>query len=74
LQTIGKAAVRADDGIVHIKVPAQKIRKTDYATPKVQAYVKGKIQEDLMQEIEGIVKKIPDVKEVFYDIEPPYYS
>ena len=74
LQTICKAEVRADDGIVHIKVPAQKIRTTSYTTPKVQTYVKERIQEDLMQEIEGIVKKIPDVKEVFYDIEPPYYS
>jgi len=74
LQTVCKAEVRADDGIVHIKVPAQKIRKTSYARPKVQDYVKERIQEDLMQEIEEIVKKIPDVKDVFYDIEPPYYS
>lgn len=74
LQTVCKAEVRADNGIVHIKVPAQKIRKTDYATPKVQAFVKERIQEDLMMEIEGIIKEIPDVKEVFYDIEPPYYT
>jgi cytidylate kinase len=73
LQTVCKAEVRADDGIVRIKVPAQKIRKTSYASPKVQAYVKETIREDLRKDIEGIVKKIPDVKEVFYNIEPPYY-
>ncbi len=74
LQTVCKAEVRADDGIVRIKVPAQKIRKTSYARPKVQAYVNERIREDLRKDIEGIVKKIPDVKEVFYNIEPPYYS
>ncbi len=74
LQAVCKAEVRADDGIVRIKVPAQKIRKTSYARPKVQAYVKERIREDLRKDIEGIVKKIPDVKEVFYNIEPPYYS
>lgn len=74
LQTICKAEVRADDGIVHIKVPAQKIRKTSYTRPKVEAYVKERIVKDLRKEIEGIVEEIPDVKEVFYDIEPPYYS
>jgi cytidylate kinase len=74
LRRVCKADVSAEDGIVHIKVPAQKIRKTSYARPKVQAYVKEKIREDLRKDIEGIVKKIPDVKEVFYNIEPPYYS
>jgi cytidylate kinase len=74
LQTVCKAEVRADDGIVRIKVPAQKIRKTSYARPKVQAYVKERIREDLRKDIEGIVKEIPDVKEVFYNIEAPYYS
>ena len=74
LQTVCKAEVRADDGIVHIEVPAQKIRKTSYARPEVQAYVKERILEDLRKEIEGIVKEIPDAKEVFYNIEPPDYS
>jgi cytidylate kinase len=73
LQTVCKAEVHADDGIVHIKVPAEKIRKTSYARPKVQSYVKGRIRKDLQKEIEGIVKDIPDVKDVFYNIEPPYY-
>lgn len=73
LQTVCKAEVHADDGIVHIKVPAEKIRKTSYARPKVQAYVKERIREDLQKEIERIVKDIPDVKDVIYNIEPPYY-
>jgi cytidylate kinase len=74
LQTVCKAEVCADDGVVNIEVPAQKIRKTSYARPEVQAYVEGRIVDDLRKEIEEIVKEIPDVKEVFYNIEPPDYS
>ena len=71
---ICKAEVRADDGIVHVKVSAQKIRKTGYTTPKLQTFVKEKIRKDLMEEIEEIVRKIPRVKEVICDIDLPYYS
>jgi cytidylate kinase len=74
LQAVCKAEVRANDGIVFIKVPAQKIRKSGYSSPKLQSVVKEKIREDLMKEIEGIVKKIPDIKEVVYDVDLPYYS
>jgi len=74
LGRVCKAEVRADDGIVHIKVPAQKITKTGYTTPKLQTFVKEKIRQDLMAEIEDIVRKIPGVKEVICDIDLPYYS
>jgi len=74
LRRVCKADVSAEDGIVHIKVPAQKIRKTAYTTPKLQTFVKERIREDLMKEIEGIVGKIPDVKEVICHIDLPYYS
>jgi cytidylate kinase len=74
LSTICKAEVRADDGIVHIKVPAQKIRKAGYTTPKLQTFFKEKIRKDLMVDIEEIVRKIPGVKEVICDIDLPYYS
>ena len=71
---ICKTEVRADEGIVHVKVPAQKIRKTGYTTPKLQTFVKEKIRKDIMEEIEEIVRKIPRVKEVICDIDLPYYS
>jgi cytidylate kinase len=74
LQTMCKAEVSANDGIVLIKVPAQKIRKTGYSSAKLQSLVKERIREDLIKEIEDIVKKIPDIKEVAYDIDLPYYS
>jgi len=71
---ICKAEVRANDGIVHITVPAQKIRKTGYTTPKLQTFVKEKIRKDLMAEIEDIARKIPGVKKVICDIDLAYYS
>jgi cytidylate kinase len=74
LQVVCKAEVRANDGIVFIKIPAQKIRKTGYSSPKLQTFVKERIRDDLMKEIEGIVKKIPDIKEVVYEVDLPYYS
>jgi cytidylate kinase len=74
LQVLCKAEVSANDGIVRIDVPAQKIRKTSYARPKVQAYVEETIRNGLRKEIETIIKEIPDIKEVFYNIEPPYYT
>jgi hypothetical protein len=74
LQVVCKSEVSANDGIVFVKVPAQKIRKTGYSSPKLQTFVKERIREDLMKEIEGIVKTIPDIKEVVYEVDLPYYS
>ncbi|UCH22223.1 MAG: cytidylate kinase-like family protein [Deltaproteobacteria bacterium] len=74
LQAVCKAEVSANDGIVFIKVPAQKIRKTGYTSPMLQSFVKERIREDLIKEIEGIVEKIQDIKDVIYDVDVPYYS
>jgi cytidylate kinase len=69
-----RAEVRVAGGIVHIKVPPQKIRKAAYTTPKLQTFVQEKIRKDLMMEIEGMVGQIPGVKEVICDVDLPYYS
>jgi len=74
LQPICKAEVRADAGLVFIKVPAQKIRKTGYSSPKLQTAVGEKMREDLMRKMAEIIETIPGVKEVVYDIDLPYYS
>ena len=74
LQGICDAEVNSDEGIVHIKVRGQKLRKTGVAGPKLQEQVREQILEDLSKEIMGFVRKIPGVKDVICDIAPPYYS
>jgi hypothetical protein len=74
LQDICDAEVSADDGMVHVRVAGQKLRKTGIATSDLQQQVREKIQEDLNREILQITKHIPDVKEVVCDIDLPYYA
>ena len=74
LQTRCEARVTSNHGRVHVRVAAQKIRRTGYASPRLQTQVKDKIKDDLAQEIMQIVQKVPGVKDVVCDIEPPYYS
>jgi len=73
LQTLCEASVTARDGFVHVKVPAQKLTRTGYATPQMGKQVKETIQSDLAKEINEIVRKIPGVKEVVCDVEPPFF-
>ena len=74
LQDICDAEVSADDGVVHIQVAGQKIRKTGVAPSKLQHQVQEKIREDLNREIVQITRRIPDVKEVVCDLDLPYYA
>jgi cytidylate kinase len=74
LRGICRAEVSADDGVINIRVPAQKIRKTAYTTPRLQTFVKETIRKDLRKEIVEIVGKIPGVKEIICNIDLPYYS
>jgi hypothetical protein len=66
--------VTARDGVVHINVPAQKLMKTSYASPKMQSQIQETIQVDLTKNITEIVKKIPGVKYVMCDVHRPYYA
>jgi cytidylate kinase len=74
LQDICKPEVTSDQGVVYIKIQAQKLKKTGLASPKLQQQIKEKIREDLRQQVEGVVRKIPGVNDVFCDIGLPYYS
>jgi len=74
LQDICDAEVSADDGMVHIQVAGQKIRKTGVTTSDLQHQVQEKIREDLNREIVQITRRIPDVKEVVCDLDLPYYA
>jgi hypothetical protein len=74
LQDICDAEVSASDGIVHIRVSGQKLKKTGVTSTKTQTYVREQIREDLTKEIMEAVEEIPGVKEVVCDIDLPYYS
>ena len=74
LQDICDAEVSADDGMVHIQVAGQKIRKAGVATSDLQHQVQEKIREDLNREIVQITRRIADVKEVVCDLDLPYYT
>jgi cytidylate kinase len=74
LQDICDAEVSTDNGMVHIQVAGQKLRKTGIATSDQQQHVRETIREDLNREILQITRRIPDVKEVVCDIDLPYYS
>ena len=73
LQDICDAEVTANDGIVHIKVRGQKLKKTSMASPKVQSQVREQIREDIMQEVMEAIQGIPEIKEVNCNIDLPYY-
>jgi len=73
LQEICEADVRSKDGVVHIKVAAQKIRKTGQSSPALQMHIFATIKEDLTRQILDITQKVPGVKDVVCDVGLPYY-
>jgi cytidylate kinase len=73
LQEICEADVSSRDGVVHIKVAAQKIRKTGQSSPALQMHIFATIKEDLTRQIIDITKKVPGVKDVVCDVGLPYY-
>jgi len=74
IQTLCKAEVTSRNGVVHIKVPAQKIKSTSYSSPQMQSQVQETIQIGLTKDITEIVRKIPGVKYVTCDVERPYFA
>ncbi|MGD9209718.1 MAG: cytidylate kinase family protein [Desulfobacteraceae bacterium] len=73
LAEIYDVKVSCKNGIVHIKVPTQKIRKNDYITPYMQSEIKDQLHGDMVRKIAEIAKTVPAVKDVICDIEMPYY-
>jgi len=74
LQPICEAQVSVINGEVQVKVAAQKIRKTGFASPALQHHIKETIQQDLIREINEIANKVPGVKGVFCQVDLPYYT
>ncbi len=69
-----RVTVTANNGNVHIRAETQNIRKTGYAHPKTDEYVKETIKKEIAGEISEAIKGIEDIKNVAYEILPPSYS
>lgn len=74
LKDVCNAEVKSIDGMVYVEVPAQRIRRTGIASPRLQRRVRETIQDDLTKEILQILQSVPGVKKVFCNVEHPYYS
>ncbi len=74
LQPYGHVDVTSDGGNIKIMLPIQKIRKSDFSTPQASAHLRERVHDELIQEIVGLVQKIPDVKDVVCDLDMPRYS
>ena len=74
LQSICDAQISVENGEVHVKVAAQKRRKTSHMSPALENHLGASYQEDLAEQINKIAYDIPGVKKVFCSIAPPYYA
>ena len=68
------AEVTSDNGLVHIKVASQKIRRTGHVSPRLQTHIQETMKDDICKDVHRIVKKISGVKGIVCDIGKPYYS
>jgi cytidylate kinase len=73
LQDICEAEVSSNNGHVHIKVAAQKIRKTGQASPALQLHIFSTIKGDLTRQVSEIAREIPGITEVVCEVGLPYY-
>jgi len=73
LEGICDAKVKSTNGLVDVRVPPQRIRRTGFISTRLQLHEYETIQVDLTNKIKTIVKEVPGAKEVFCDVECPYY-
>jgi len=73
LQSICDARVSVNNGEVHVKVAAQKRRKTGLMSPALRDKLGASYQHDLTEQINKIAYGLPGVKKVFCIVDPPYY-
>lgn len=73
LQSICEAQVSVKNGEVHVKVAAQKRRKSGHISPALQDNLGVSYQDDLTGQINKIAHGVPGVKKVFCSVDPPYY-
>jgi phage tail sheath gpL-like len=74
LQPVCDAEVFVKDGNVYVTVSAQKRKKTGFVSPALQQHIGEAYQTDLTRQINDIAHHIPGVKEVFCQVELPYYT
>jgi cytidylate kinase len=68
------AEVFVKNGDVHVKVEAQKIKKSGYASPALQQHIGEAYQNDLTRQINEIALNIPGVNKVLCQVAMPYYT
>ena len=74
LRPICEAEVSAHDGVLYVKIKGEKIRKTGYTSPQVEAEIQQQIRDDLTRQVVQVLQKIPDVVNIECDVDTPYYS
>jgi cytidylate kinase len=73
LKSICEAQVSVKNGEVQVKVAAQKRRKSGYISPALQHHIGEAYQHDVTRQIHEIARKVPGVKDVFCQVDMPYY-
>jgi cytidylate kinase len=73
LESICKADVKCEGGIVHIRAQGQKLKRTGVASPDVQHQVQDQIRADLYDKIVSTISGIPGVKDIDCSVEKPYF-
>jgi len=73
LQETCPAEVTSENGFVHIRVSSPGIRKSSYTSHVTEKQLEADIRQDLEKEIIQIAAKVPGVKDVICDVDPPVY-
>jgi cytidylate kinase len=74
LKSICEARVSVKNGKVQVRVAAQKRRKSGYISPALQHHIGEAYQHDVTRQIHEIAHKVPGVKDVFCQVDMPYYT
>ncbi len=74
LRSVCEADVFSKNGIVHVNVASQKVKKSGHISPALQHHIGEAYQHDLTRQINEIAHNIPGVREVFCNVDLPYYS
>jgi cytidylate kinase len=74
LMPLCEAEVTANRGAVHIRVPAQKIRKFDYGNQTVQSKLRAQLRLELNDRILELAHQVAGVVTVACDIDSPQLS
>jgi len=72
IKDVCKAEVACHDGIVHLRVKAQRLKSSGAAGPEIQHQVEDRIRDDVYQKIVGLVSSIKGVKDIDCQIDTPY--